>query len=141
MIRNIYLVYFVFSDVSNLNLVHEKVPGGTNLQPALSINHRYETNGKFNKTFFDSTSQMQQKLYVTFIVHCRYKYSDSKAHGANMGPIWGRQEPGGPHVGPHELCYLGSLHRPGPRLNIKTVFPRYGHANVKDETVVRPSYL
>ena len=23
----------------------------------------------------------------------------SKAHGDNMGPIWGRQDPGGPHVG------------------------------------------
>ena len=25
---------------------------------------------------------------------------DSKVHGANMGPIWGQQDPGGPHVGP-----------------------------------------
>ena len=25
---------------------------------------------------------------------------DSKVHGANMGFIWGRQDPGGPHVGP-----------------------------------------
>ena len=25
---------------------------------------------------------------------------DSKIHGAYMGPIWGRQDPGGPHVGP-----------------------------------------
>ena len=25
---------------------------------------------------------------------------DSKVHGANMGPICGRQDPGGPHVGP-----------------------------------------
>ena len=25
---------------------------------------------------------------------------DSKVNGANMGPIWGRQDPGGPHVGP-----------------------------------------
>ena len=25
---------------------------------------------------------------------------DSKVHGANMGPIWGRQDPGGAHVGP-----------------------------------------
>ena len=25
---------------------------------------------------------------------------DSKVHGTNMGPIWGRQDPGGPHVGP-----------------------------------------
>ena len=24
---------------------------------------------------------------------------DSKVHGANMGPIWGRQDPGGPNVG------------------------------------------
>ena len=33
--------------------------------------------------------------------------SDSKVHGKHMGPIWGRQDPGGPHVGPHEPCYLG----------------------------------
>ena len=25
---------------------------------------------------------------------------NSKVHRANMGPIWGRQDPGGPHVGP-----------------------------------------
>ena len=25
---------------------------------------------------------------------------DSKVHGVNMEPIWGRQDPGGPHVGP-----------------------------------------
>ena len=28
---------------------------------------------------------------------------DSKVHGANMGPIWGRQDPDGPHVGPMRL--------------------------------------
>ena len=28
---------------------------------------------------------------------------DSKVHGANMGPIWGRQDPGGPHVGPMKI--------------------------------------
>ena len=27
-------------------------------------------------------------------------YPDSKVHGANMGPIWDRQGPGGPHDGP-----------------------------------------
>ena len=27
-------------------------------------------------------------------------YPDSKVHGASMGPILGRQDPGGPHVGP-----------------------------------------
>ena len=27
-------------------------------------------------------------------------YPDSKVHGPNMGPHWGRQDPSGPHVGP-----------------------------------------
>ena len=31
---------------------------------------------------------------------CVWSYPDSKVHGAKMGPIWGRQDPGGPHVGP-----------------------------------------
>ena len=26
-------------------------------------------------------------------------FPDSKVHGANMRPIWGLQDPGGPHVG------------------------------------------
>ena len=34
------------------------------------------------------------------IEKCGVCCGDSKVHGANMGPIWGRQEPGGPHVGP-----------------------------------------
>ena len=31
-------------------------------------------------------------------------YSDSKVHGATMGPIWGRQGPGGPHGGPMKFA-------------------------------------
>ena len=29
---------------------------------------------------------------------------DSKVYGANMGPSWGWQDPGGPHVGPMNLA-------------------------------------
>ena len=36
-------------------------------------------------------------------------YPDSKIHGANMGPIWGRQDPGGSHVGPMNLAICVSL--------------------------------
>ena len=32
---------------------------------------------------------------------------DSKVHGANMGPFWGRQGPGGPHVGPMNFVIWG----------------------------------
>ena len=32
---------------------------------------------------------------------------NSKVHGANMGPIWGWQDPGGPHVGPMNFAIWG----------------------------------
>ena len=35
---------------------------------------------------------------------CIIDSPDSKVHGANMGLIWGRQDPGGPHVGPMNLA-------------------------------------
>ena len=34
-------------------------------------------------------------------------YPESKVHGANMGPNWGRQDPGGPHVGPVNIAIWG----------------------------------
>ena len=38
--------------------------------------------------------QFQRKHNFSFI------YPEGDVHGANMGPIWGRQDPGGSHVGP-----------------------------------------
>ena len=35
---------------------------------------------------------------------------DGKVHGANMGPIWGRQDPGGPHVGPMTFAICDTVH-------------------------------
>ena len=34
----------------------------------------------------------------------KWNNPDSKVDGANMGPIWGWQDPGGPHVGPMNLA-------------------------------------
>ena len=39
------------------------------------------------------------KSYLFFKKKC-IRFPDSKVHGASMGFIWGRQDPGGPHVGP-----------------------------------------
>ena len=33
-----------------------------------------------------------------------FNYPDSKVHGDNMGPILGRQDPDGPHVGHMNLA-------------------------------------
>ena len=35
-------------------------------------------------------------------------YLDSKFMRANMGPTWGRQDPGGPHIGPMNLAIWGN---------------------------------
>ena len=42
---------------------------------------------------------------------CFYGYTsqDSKVHEAYMGPTWGRQDPGGPHVGPVNLAIWVAL--------------------------------
>ena len=47
--------------------------------------------------------KFSQRLAWTNYGHAAYigkKISDSKIQGANTGPIWGPQDPGGPHVGP-----------------------------------------
>ena len=36
--------------------------------------------------------------------------TDSNVHGANMGPIWGRQDPGGPHAGPMNFAIWEGIH-------------------------------
>ena len=41
--------------------------------------------------------------------------SQNKVHGANMGPIWGQQDPGGPHVGPMDFVIWGYMN-PYPNL-------------------------
>ena len=50
---------------------------------------------------FPSFHQLMRcvKYYVT-VLQTHRNHPDSKVHEANMGPIWGRQDPGGPHVGP-----------------------------------------
>ena len=35
--------------------------------------------------------------------------TDSKVHGANMGPILGWPDPGGPHAGPMNFAILSGM--------------------------------
>ena len=43
---------------------------------------------------------------------------DSKVHGAHMGLTWGRQDPGGPHVGHVNLALWGVINSLGPSAHI-----------------------
>ena len=49
-----------------------------------------------------------RRCQLVHISEVSSKLPDSKAHGANMGPIWGRQDPGGPHVGP--MNFVSRVH-------------------------------
>ena len=59
---------------------------------------------QYHRTHYEVSKSYQHKRH-----HGTYPYPDSKVHGANMGPIWGRQDPGGPHVGPMNLAIRVSL--------------------------------
>ena len=48
---------------------------------------------------------------ATHMAQLQQTYPDSKIHVANMGPIWGRQDPGGPHVGPTKLAIWVHVYR------------------------------
>ena len=43
------------------------------------------------------------------IRHLLHVTLDNKVHGDSMGPIWGRQDPGGPHVGPMNFAIWGAF--------------------------------
>ena len=68
---------------------------------------------------------MQTNRWVTFdnTVDPSSYFTDSKVHGANMGLTWGRQDPGGPHVGPMNLTiwvvpHSGNWTQSGGRVSI-----------------------
>ena len=51
----------------------------------------------------------QKQVYRAWISVFTDSTPDSKIHWANMGPIWGRQDPGGSHVGPMNLALWDSV--------------------------------
>ena len=47
---------------------------------------------------------IRQSLEYSVFVSVVMTTPDSKVYGANMGRVWGRQDPGWPHVGPMNLA-------------------------------------
>ena len=55
------------------------------------------------------------RRYLTSPWSLADRSTDSKVHGVNMGPIWGRQDPGGPHVGPMNFAIWVLIPHVGPQ--------------------------
>ena len=46
---------------------------------------------------------------VAYLIFTALLSLDSKVHGANMESIWGRQDPGGPYIGPMNFAIWVSI--------------------------------
>ena len=66
-----------------------------------------------------------QKRWVWQRRASRYTTPNSRVHGANMGPIGGRQDPGGPHVGPMNFAIWGMTRGYGGMCVIFAFLPFY----------------
>ena len=60
--------------------------------------------------FMECTQYVWESSKIARLSKASDGIPDSKVHGANMGPIWGRQDPGGPHVGPINFAIWDALH-------------------------------
>ena len=47
-----------------------------------------------------TVGKWQPSRQICWLSPTEWTTPESKVHGANVGPIWDRQDPGGPHVGP-----------------------------------------
>ena len=61
--------------------------------------HKSKFKFKENSPYFAVTG----KVWGAYCEDFGKDHPDSKVYGTNMGPIWGPQDPGGPHVGPMNL--------------------------------------
>ena len=96
---------------------------------------------KENPTYFifvfvDCLAHLMQNLAPEWFVSIHILPSDalpdSKVHGANMGPIVGRQDPCGPHVGPMNFAIWAGAkrHQVIVKHDVDFIWTLYGHQNL-----------
>ena len=61
--------------------------------------------------FMSPMIAMLLRWYWGIVKYLLHIFPDNKVHVAHMGPIWGRQDPGGPHVGPMNFAIWAVYYR------------------------------
>ena len=75
----------------------------------MAVHAKRQTFFLFSFAWLPSSSlRCMPDLAVRIAIFCSIS-PNSKVHGASMGPTWGRQDPGGPHVGPMNLAIRVAL--------------------------------
>ena len=80
--------------------------------------HAFLQKMKLKAPSFSDSRNVKHKVSIVFRIGS-FNDPDSKAYGANMGPIWGRQDPDGPHVGPMNFAIWGCTHVIGEILALR----------------------
>ena len=84
-------------------------------RPVESVSHVFNKHAA-DSMIFIKTQESSECIVISYPLmlvlpfmksHQRDAVPDSKVHGANMGPIWCRKGPGGPHVGPMNFAIWG----------------------------------
>ena len=79
---------------------HKRSLRGGRLRPGVCYGRRREVVAELKHTGCQSYLSIDDIDRLRLHKGCTKETDpDSKVHGANVGPIWGRQDPGGPHVG------------------------------------------
>ena len=104
--------------------------------PALRV---HQTSLSISVTYCDQSIQYRRLIYwqrlteirglnkcsflLVYLSEADRKYPNSKIHGANMGPVWGRHDPGGSHVGPMNfgIWVWSFLSRPAGNIPMNTI--------------------
>ena len=60
---------------------------------------------------------------------------DSKVHGANMGPIWGQQDPCRPHVCPMSFAIWGRMRAQSGQVNVSVSSIQWCDKSVHDDVI------
>ena len=99
--RSFRLTEDSFTDLWNRNIVAWLHYGNKSFQDIFARWVWIETSCNLGNNTAISSLSIGRQLNIWITVPY------NKVHGANMGPIWGRQEPGGPHVGSMNFAIWG----------------------------------
>ena len=94
-----------FNTIKLISVIHKPFVDTLFVEKSVNMKFTFLNNQLWQNTHTQNASTSSSQLIVShgFTGMISIAVPDSNVHGANMGSIWGRQDP----CWPHELCYLG----------------------------------
>ena len=97
--RNISVLRFGVAYIRGLTVIMTDVDKINRYQTLTKLNKAGTVCKKMPLGLYRTGDNLGVLGYIAMNTIIQTLKNDSKVHGANMGPTWGRQDPCGPHVG------------------------------------------